>query len=236
MGNPWEAISLSDYESHMKLDSVMQLQALNEIMREQLQAYPVASVMILGVAGGNGLEHVPKDRLQRMYAVDVNRAYLKETARRHPELAGILECLHVDLLGTTDRLPRADLIIADLLIEYIGYVCFQRAVQHTDPRYVSCVIQINAGDAWVSDSPYRCAFDGLEPVHRQIRERELTQAMAAIGFRTIENREQLLPNAKRLMRLDYGRLLDGEMPAFAASPPGAARRRISERGPLSALP
>lgn len=26
MANPWEEISLSDYENHMKLDSVMQLQ------------------------------------------------------------------------------------------------------------------------------------------------------------------------------------------------------------------
>ena len=29
MKNPWEEISLSDYENHMKLDSVMQLQAMN---------------------------------------------------------------------------------------------------------------------------------------------------------------------------------------------------------------
>ena len=36
MANPWEEISLSNYENHMKLDSVM----------------------ILGIAGGNGLEHI----------------------------------------------------------------------------------------------------------------------------------------------------------------------------------
>lgn len=29
MKNPWEEISLTDYENHMKLDSVMQLQAMN---------------------------------------------------------------------------------------------------------------------------------------------------------------------------------------------------------------
>ena len=55
MKNPWEDISLTDYENHMKLDSVMQLQALNEMMRGQLETYPVSSVMILGVAGGNAL-------------------------------------------------------------------------------------------------------------------------------------------------------------------------------------
>jgi hypothetical protein len=30
MTNPWEEIPLSDYENHMKLDSVMQLQAMND--------------------------------------------------------------------------------------------------------------------------------------------------------------------------------------------------------------
>ena len=29
--NPWEEISLSDYENHMSLDSVKQLQAMNEM-------------------------------------------------------------------------------------------------------------------------------------------------------------------------------------------------------------
>lgn len=35
MKNPWEEIPLSDYENHMKLDSVHQLQTMNEMMRGQ---------------------------------------------------------------------------------------------------------------------------------------------------------------------------------------------------------
>lgn len=31
--NPWEEISLSDYENHMRLDSVRQLQTMNRMMR-----------------------------------------------------------------------------------------------------------------------------------------------------------------------------------------------------------
>ncbi len=34
MKNPWEEISLSDYENQMKLDSVIQLQAMN-VLRGQ---------------------------------------------------------------------------------------------------------------------------------------------------------------------------------------------------------
>ena len=53
MSNPWEKISLislNDYENHMKLESVMQLQTMNEMMKYQFDAYPVSTVMILGIA------------------------------------------------------------------------------------------------------------------------------------------------------------------------------------------
>ena len=35
MKNPWEEISLEDYENHMQLDSVKQLQTINSIMNAQ---------------------------------------------------------------------------------------------------------------------------------------------------------------------------------------------------------
>lgn len=60
MKNPWEKIPLIDYENHMKLDSVMQLQVMNEMMKGQFETYPISSVMVLGVAGVNGLEHIEK--------------------------------------------------------------------------------------------------------------------------------------------------------------------------------
>ena len=81
MANPWEEIPLSDYEKHMKLGSVMQLQTLNEMMKGQFAAYPVSSIMILGIAGGNGLEHIPRDKFKTIYGVDI--------AAGHPEISGI---------------------------------------------------------------------------------------------------------------------------------------------------
>ena len=84
MLNPWEEILLDDYEKHMQLDTVMQLQAMNKMMKGQLGAYSVSSVMILGIAGGNGLEHIRKNKYRRVYGIDVNSSYLKEAARRYP--------------------------------------------------------------------------------------------------------------------------------------------------------
>nr|WP_325211913.1 class I SAM-dependent methyltransferase [uncultured Oscillibacter sp.] len=205
MKNPWEEISLEDYENHMKLDSVFQLQALNEMMKGQLGDYPASRVMILGVAGGNGLEHIREDRVEKVYGVDVNATYLEAATARHPNLTGVLECLRVDLTKDPGGLPEADLVIADLLVEYIGYESFQRAVRRVRPRWVSCVIQINTEDGWVSDSPYLHAFDKLERVHRQMEERALERAMGEIGCQTVKTLERGLPNGKKFVRIDFER-------------------------------
>ena len=204
MSNPWEDISLDDYENHMSLGSVRQLQAMNSIMKEQLSAYPVESAMILGIAGGNGLEHVNTDKYRKIYGVDINADYLSAVAQRYAELSGVLECLHLDLVNETEKLPHTQLLIANLLIEYIGYPAFQNAVIQIAPEYVSCVIQINTDEnQWVSESPYLHAFDRLDEVHHQMEEAALTAAMNEIGYSLILQESCPLPNGKALVRLDY---------------------------------
>ena len=183
--NPWNEIKLDDYENHMSLDSVNQLQTMNAMMKEQFEAYPVETSMVLGVAGGNGLEHVSKDKYKTVYGVDINEEYLCEVDKRYPQLQCVLKCLKIDLINEADKLPEAQLVIANLLIEYIGYPAFQKAVQKIDPEYVSCV------------------FDKLDEVHHQMEDRALEQAMKKIGYSLILNTLKDLPNGKALQRLDF---------------------------------
>lgn len=204
MSNPWEEISLSDYENHMSLESVNQLQTMNSIMKKQFSDYPVKTAMVLGIAGGNGLEHVSSDKFEKVYGIDINEGYLKTVEERYKGLAGILECLSIDLITEPEKLPHAELVIANLLIEYIGYEAFQKAVQKIDPEYVSCVIQINTDEAqWVSDSPYLHAFDRLDEVHCQMEENALIAAMEKTDYRIILNESETLPNGKALQRIDF---------------------------------
>ncbi|SHI21818.1 hypothetical protein SAMN02745229_02108 [Butyrivibrio fibrisolvens DSM 3071] len=204
MSNPWEEISLDDYENHMSLDSVKQLQAMNSIMKEQFEAYPVTTAMVLGIAGGNGLEHVNRDKYRTVYGVDINEEYLKTVSKRHIDLSDILKCLKVDLIKESDQLPNAQLVIANLLIEYIGYDVFRKVIHKVDPEYVSCVIQINTDDEqWVSDSPYLHAFDRLDEVHHQMEEDSLSAVMLESGYNNIFKTKVQLPNGKALVRLDF---------------------------------
>lgn len=203
MSNPWENIPLSDYEKHMQLSSVMQMQALNEMMKTQLNSHTLSDVTILGIAGGNGLEYIRGAHYKSVYAVDINPAYLQEVTRRYSDLAGILHCLCLDLSKEADKLPRSEYVIADLLIEYIGYECFKRVIRQADPQYVSCIIQINTEESWISDSPYLHVFDELEQVHHQMEEKALKEAMKEVGYCHIQMSDHLLPNGKKLVQLDF---------------------------------
>ena len=60
-----------------------------------------------------------------------------------------MECIPADLLAEDTVLPHAELLIANLLVEYIGYGCFQRVIRQVSPEFVSCVIQANPTDGFV---------------------------------------------------------------------------------------
>lgn len=81
----------------MQLDTVMQLQTLSEMMREQFALCEADSVMVLGIAGGNGLEHAERCAFERIYGVDINPDYLKRCAERYPRLDGVLQRICADL-------------------------------------------------------------------------------------------------------------------------------------------
>nr|WP_321781121.1 hypothetical protein [uncultured Duncaniella sp.] len=68
---------------------------------------------------------------------------------------------------------------------------------------MSCIIQVNVDDGFVSDSPYLHVFDDLERVYHQMQEDELTDAMKAIEYCQCDKKEEMLPNGKKLVELDF---------------------------------
>ncbi len=205
MSNPWKDIDLNDYENHMSLENVRQLQTMNRMMKEQFSLYDAETIMILGVAGGNGLEHIDQRKIGCVYGVDINQDYLNECTKRYASMGQIFKPVCADLLAGDLQLPCADLLVANLLIEYIGYECFQNVVKTVCPEYVSCIIQINTDDSFVSDSPYLHVFDRLDEIHHEMQEEKLVGAMRDIGYSKGASDEKDLPNGKKLVRLDFYR-------------------------------
>lgn len=200
--HPWKEITLDDYESHMKLDKVKQLQTLEDMMKDQFHRYPISTTIIMGIAGGNGLCHVHPS-LKKVIGVDINEAYLNACVQRYPSLGDVFEPICVDITQDVSVLPKAEMIIANLFLEYVGYACFQKAVLQISPMVVSCIIQVNDTDEFVSDSPYLHAFDRLEEVLHEIDEPGCHQMMEAIGYVFTHKSIRSLPNGKHLMQLDY---------------------------------
>ncbi|MFA9380298.1 MAG: class I SAM-dependent methyltransferase [Acetanaerobacterium sp.] len=201
--HPWETVSLEDYEAHMSLAQVHQMQTLSEIMKSQLDDYPVQSVAILGISGGNGLEHVDTGKIKTVYGIDVNESYLDACRERFAHLGECLCLQRADLSDPNEHLPTVDLVIADLFIEYIGVEVFARQLANRMPGHVSCVIQKSLGAEFVSQSPYTASFERIGTLHRDIDESTLTAAMRRIGMLPAHREEFGLPNAKQFIRLDY---------------------------------
>lgn len=192
----------------MGMESVGQLQALNRLMKEQLSYAPAETVMILGVARGNGLEHIDPAVVKAVYGVDVNGHYLSACKERYPRLSGMFQPIQTDLETEGLVLPQVQLLIADLLVEYIGCPRFRTVVEMAKPGRVSCVIQQEAEkeDGFVTRSPYQRAFDGLEHIHHTITVQELSDCLETIGYSCERRQDYPLASGKKLVRLEFRKL------------------------------
>jgi SAM-dependent methyltransferase len=119
MTNPWLWIPLGDYEGHMSRPDVRQLRALSDLFKRAVELARPKSVAILGVAGGNGLEHLADAGLGRIVAIDINMEYLEQTRQRFKNYSALeLHC--ADLTVDRLRLQPVDLVHAALIFEHAG--------------------------------------------------------------------------------------------------------------------
>jgi hypothetical protein len=92
-----------------------------------------------------------------------------------------------------------------LIVEYVGideFVAFA-AANARSIGVLSCVIQRNNGEGFVSSTDYASSFDVLGSVSSDIDPETLTSAMSDGGFVALDRREYPLPNDKTLMRQDF---------------------------------
>jgi len=145
--NPWLALPLEDYERHMGSDDVNQLGPLADLFGEALARLRPRSLAVLGVAGGNGLEHVDGSRTVRVVGIDVNPGYLAVTRQRFPDLRG-LELVCADLASEAVEIEPVALVHAALVFEHAGTGrCLDSAVSLVAPGgHLSVVLQIPTED------------------------------------------------------------------------------------------
>jgi Methyltransferase domain len=199
MSDPWLSIPLADYEGHMGADNVRQLSALSSLFKRALDVCLPDSVAILGIAGGNGLEHANPATIKRIVGVDINPGYLDVVRRRfvtHPNLE--LHC--VDLSHDELRVAPVALVHAALFFEHAG---LGRALDNalslvTRGGTLSVVLQLPEREqqsvtptSYPSMQTLAATFSFVDVAH-------LRALLANQGFRLLTEELRPLPTGKTL--------------------------------------
>jgi len=116
--NPWTLVPAADYESHMGPAGADQLAPLAAILGKALAGLKPARLLVLGVATGNGLEHVDPAVTRRVVGVDVNLQYLALCRQRHMRLGARLELYCSDAEKVLLDAGSFDLVYAGLFFEH----------------------------------------------------------------------------------------------------------------------
>jgi hypothetical protein len=121
MTNPWLDIPLEDYEGHMTSPAVQQLEVLSDLFAEALAFRRPATVAVLGVAGGNGLDRVDSAITERVVGLDINPIYLDAVSERYAHLRGLeLHCVDLKKQVFDTKLHPVQLVHASLFFEFAG--------------------------------------------------------------------------------------------------------------------
>lgn len=203
--HPWREIDLVVYERHMSDARVGQLQRLREITRDQLAAFPARTVAVLGVAGGNGLDVIEPSAVDAVYGYDINPDYLLACDERFRDVLGERLNLVEARIDRSVRIEPAGLVIANLIVEYVGAEEFAAfaAVNAASIGVLSSVVQRNDEAGFVSSTDDSSAFDGLASVASDVEPETFAELMSSAGFALVSSADYPLPNGKTLVRQDF---------------------------------
>ena len=183
----------------MASSAVDQADSLSTLFGEVLALRRPASVAVLGVAGGNGLEHIDPACTRRVVGVDLNPDYLFAVRTRFAHLPS-LELYAADL--STDRLSIAPvaLVHAALIFEHAGSArCLENALALLEPRgALSVVLQIpGASTSHVGNSGI-ASVNKLATHFSLVDPDELSTRISVLGLDLIYQTRRSVPAGKQL--------------------------------------
>lgn len=183
----------------MTAPSVDQLGALADLFEEALQFSRPESVIVLGVAGGNGLERVDPQITSRIDGVDLHPEYLAACQDRYGHLPS-LRLHQADLTAAPPPLTRAALVHAALIFEHAGLQpCLDTALRWVAPGgYLGTVLQLPSESADGVAPTGVASLQGLRDRFRLIAPQELEAEARAHGFGLVHQRRRAVASGKGL--------------------------------------
>lgn len=202
--SPWQEIPLADYETHMQHSTVGQIALLNALTKKYADSIKPAVAIFLGVAGGNGLEHINTNITKQVIGIDINQSYLDATAARYGNNIAGLQLLNLNITENTGTIGKANFVWAALIIEYTGIEsCLLFAKNNLLPGgHFVATIQANNGLKTVSSTGVE-TIKKAGPVFKVIGPDELLTKATEFGFTLNNKEENMLPNGKSLITFDF---------------------------------
>ena len=200
MDNVWNTIPLEDYELHMQHETVGQLHLLSDLTKKYLEKLSPDIVLFLGIAGGNGLEHIDNKVTSQVFGIDINQNYLNETKKRFKDQIPNLNLINIDISSRkTEKITKANVIWAALIFEYVETdTCFEFINNNIQENgYLIVTIQENNGVSSVSQTGIE-TIKSAGKIFRLVSESDLLSVADKFGFCKIDFEENVLPNKKSL--------------------------------------
>jgi len=202
--NPWLHIPLEDYERHMSHHLVGQSTLLNALTKKYLDEIKPGTIVFLGIAGGNGLEHIDNQITQRVYGIDINQDYLDTASKRYNHKIPSLHLMNLDITRHSESFCKADLIWAALVLEYTGIDRALAFCTNNIRKKGHLVISIQSNNNKQTVSP-----TGIESVKKAgeifsiVDPEEMQSKAAEKGFRLMGKEENILPNGKSIITFHF---------------------------------
>ena len=124
--NPWEELPLSVY--HLQTGVLGLREPLDKLLHNQLRDHPAKSYLLFGITDGSGLENAPLAHDTRIIGVDINEDYLRACRKKLDALQNRPSLVKMDLSSSLRFAPRAEVVLANLVLEYIGVNTFARQI------------------------------------------------------------------------------------------------------------
>jgi SAM-dependent methyltransferase len=184
----------------MSLPSIAQAEMLASEFSDVLQQFFPESVAVIGCAGGNGFDKIPRTT-KRVVGVDINPSYIASASSRYLGRIPGLELHVADIQGV--RLPFApvDLIFAALVFEYVSLPAALGTLSHVcraGGLLVSVLQQPSTSMHAVSPSPYR-SLQLLAPLMRLITPKQLVESAESFGFSLESEKPVILSSGKEFV-------------------------------------
>ena len=201
--NPWTNIKVEEYEGHMKF--IKQYDLLNIIFKEQISEYPYTTISVLGVGCGNGLEHIKPNTT--VYGYDINRNFLDKCRNLYGNSNYKLILNEIDLTDKDLNICSCNIVISNLVVEYIGKYNFARIIKRCNPNYVSIVLQMTFDiDKAISDSPYKNILYNISAIRTEIFPQDLTKILDIIGYQLVFSKTYDIDAFKSFIRMDFSNI------------------------------